>query len=199
MKDSGVSMTLDNDLSDEAYDAEAYKLRDALREIHSKPPNRRTDEDGTSFTLAKNSENHMEIVKHDTVKTDKEAEKNIQSSAIAEMQNNEIQDNKVNIHMAGVSDAAVRNNKIDSAHKTNAKTSAEFNRCLHIGIYPQPGLVFDEKDENNSLPPQMFRTSNRNSNLGLLHHQERNGSRTLEIYNNATVDDNNSSKSPVSK
>ena len=161
VKDSGVSMTLDNDVSGESEDKETKELRHTLKELHKQSPNQALQASSTEVATAQNnSAESSDILIDKSSKTnDKKEDKH---DELGTANQKEMDVNPIGIFKKNTADPVV---DIESAGR----------------------ILSNEQHKLDSETHACLQNTGQESGLGQIYFQESNGSKTLEIYNNAEL------------
>ena len=160
MKDSGVSMTLDNDVSGESEDKETQELRYTLKELHKQSPKQVLQVSNTEVATAQNSSGNTAkrsvaiLDKPSKTKHQKEDKHAVLETVIPK---------EMNVDPIGIFNKVTA--ETESADQISSHEPHRLDSDTHI--YSQ--------------------NSGQESGLGQIYFQESNGSKTLEIYNNAEL------------
>ena len=161
VKDSGVSMTLDNDVSDESEDKETKELRHTLKELHKQSPNQALQAPSTGIASAQNNsaESSDILIDKSSITKNQEEDKH---DGLGTVNQKEMDVNPIGIFKKVTVDPVVDTESAgqilsNELHKLDSETHA----CLQ--------------------------NTGQESGLGQIYFQESNASKTLEIYNNAEL------------
>ena len=161
VKDSGVSMTLDNEVSDESDDKETQELRLTLKELHKQSPKQALQASNTEIASAQNNSAERSVILIDKSSKTKNQEED-KHDGLGTVNQKEMDINRIGIFKKVTVDPGVDTESAgqilsNDQHKFDSKTDA----CLQ--------------------------NTGQESGLGQIYFQESNGSKTLEIYNNAEL------------
>ena len=161
MKDSGVSMTLDNDVTDETEDKETQELRHTLKELHKQSPNQALQASNTGIvSTQKNSAERSVILIDNSSKTKNQEED--KHDELGTVNQTEMDVNPIGIFKKVTTDPVV---DIESAGQ----------------------ILSNDQHKLGSETDACLQNTAQESGLGQIYFQESNGSKTLEIYNNAEL------------
>ena len=181
MKDSGVSMTLDNEFSDESQDTESAALRGVLKDLHKQSPQDKLPKQDLHLSGAEHSAEYH--VKRNLVISDETSEKTSQNwdenNASEPNEHIDMKPDGIGIFNETKEDKGIKTNKAGISNRLD-------NDLLQYSIHRE----MEVDGANPSYSRQRVLNSDPDSDLGQIYFQERNGSKTLEIYNNAVLSKN---------
>ena len=161
VKDSGVSMTLDNDVSDESEDKETKELRHTLKELHKQSPNQVLQAPSTEITSAQNNSAERSVILIDRSSKTK----------------NQVEDKHDELRTVNQTEMDV--NPIGIFKKITADPVVDTESAGQI--------LSNEQHKLDSETHACLQNTGQESGLGQIYFQESNASKTLEIYNNAEL------------